>query len=129
MDYLKKMARWLMKYKQVVGVAFGVLPFFAMTAYAQISTGIPPISDADAFHGIICNVFNDMFWVLMSVSIIMIMWAAYLYVTAGDNSEQPSEAKMAILYAIIGIVAALIAKGAPTLVASVFGAASSVKGC
>jgi len=129
---MKKTINWTIQHLQGIGSSLTLVVaflFFAATAHAQISTGIPPITNTAAFHSIICNIFNVMFWVLISVSVIMILWAAYLYVFSEGQSERPSEAKMAILYALFGIVAALLAKGAPSLIANLFGVASSVHGC
>jgi hypothetical protein len=68
-----------------------------------------------------------MFWVLIAVSVIMVMWAAYLFVTARDDAEQVTEAKKTRFYAAFGILAGLIAKGFPVLVGSIFG--QSISGC
>jgi hypothetical protein len=60
----------------------------------------------------------------------MVIWAAYLYLTARDDAEQVTEAKKALFYAALGIVAALLARGFPVLVASIFSnGASGVQGC
>jgi hypothetical protein len=100
------------------------LPFvFAMPALAAVT-----ITNVAGVHSAICNVFMWMFWILISVSVIMIMWAAYLFVTAKDDAEQVTEAKKAMLYAAVGIVAALLADGFPSLIASIF-SVSGVQGC
>ena len=57
----------------------------------------------------------------------MVMWAAYLFVTAKDDAEQVTEAKKSLLYAAVGILAGLIARGFPVLVGSIFGQA--ISGC
>jgi len=96
---------------------------FALPASAQIT-----ISNTQGAHAAICNVFTWMFWILLSVSIIMILWAAYLFVTAQDDASQVTEAKDAMLYAAVGIVVALLARGFPLVVGSVFGA-QGLQGC
>jgi hypothetical protein len=100
--------------------------FFAVPAFAQ-TTAV--IKNTAGVHNQICNVFNVMFGILIFVSIIMILWAAYLYLTAKDDEEQVTEAKKAIFYAAIGIVAALLAKGFPLMVAGIFSGAQGVQGC
>ena len=95
---------------------------FAVPVFAQT------ITDTNGARTAICNVFNAMFDVLIVVSTIMILWAAYLFVTAKDDAEQVTEAKKSMLYAAIGIVVALLARGFPTLVAGIFGA-SGITGC
>ena len=58
----------------------------------------------------------------------MIIWGAWLYLMVGEDPKKASDAKMTILYAVIGIVIALSAKGFPLVVASVFPNAS-VRAC
>jgi cell division protein FtsW (lipid II flippase) len=102
---------------------FSVLPlfFFAIPVFAQ------SIANTAQVHTQICNVFIWMFWVLIAVSVIMILWAGYLYVTARDDAEQTTEAKKAIFYAALGILAALLARGFPSVVAGIF--SQTAQGC
>lgn len=131
MIHLNGFRSWTIQHAQGIGslAVFVIGLGAAVVANAQISTGIPPITNTTALHSIICNIFGDMFYVLLSVSVIMALWGAYLYVFSEGDAERPSEAKMALLYAAIGLVVGLMAKGAPFLIASLFGASSSVKGC
>lgn len=100
---------------------------FAIPAFAQTT---PVITNAAGAQKQICNVFNDMFGVLIFVSIMMVLWAAYLYLTARDDAEQITQAKKAIFYAAIGLVVAFIARGFPVLIAGIFpGGAQGVTGC
>ncbi len=97
---------------------------FPAVAFAQ------NITDTAGVHAEICNVFDWMFWVLISVSMIMILWAAYMYATAAGDEEQASQAKRAIFYAAIGVAVALLARGFPLLVGSIFpGGTRGVSGC
>ncbi len=100
-----------------------VLPAFAQTQPVVIS-------NAAGARTQICNVFNTIFWALISVSTIMVLWAAYLYVTARDDAERTTKARRVILYAAYGITAGLLARGFPLMVASIFpGGTQGVQGC
>jgi hypothetical protein len=77
--------------------------------------------------GNLCAILDWMFWISLCVSIIMVLYAAYLYAFAQDDAEKVTTAKRAIFYAAIGILVALFAKGFPSLVGSVFG--QSVSTC
>ena len=102
----------------------------ATSFIVPILAGAQVISDAAGVHTEICNVFTWMFWVLLSVSMIAILWAAYLYATAEDDAEKTTQARRIILYAAIGIAAALLARGFPLVVASIFpGGTQGVQGC
>jgi hypothetical protein len=91
---------------------------FFSPAFAQST---PVITNAQGVKQQLCNVFTWMFWILFSVSVIMVFYAAFLYVTAQDDSEQVSRAKMTIFYAAIGIAVALLALNFPHIIGSVFG--------
>ncbi len=125
MDFLQKLDAWTILRREAIGAGAAVLfSLSAATAFASagapISTGIPVLSNAAGATALLCNIMNAMFWVLLAVSIIMILWAAFMYMTAGDDAQKPSQAKMALLYAVIGIVVALAAKGFPGIIASIF---------
>lgn len=61
-----------------------------------------------------------MFYILISIAIIMVLWAAYNYLVAGDDTEKVSRATKTITYAAIAVVVALLAKGFPVLIGSIF---------
>ena len=86
------------------------------------NTPPPPITTVSGLVNLMCNVFGWMFYILIALSIIMVVIAGFNYVTAGDNSEKVSKATKMILYAAIGVAAALLAKAIPLIVASFLGA-------
>jgi type IV secretion system pilin len=89
-------------------------------AFAQSSnTPSVKISTVGGLIGILCTIFGWMFYILIVISLIMIILAAFDYVTAGDNSEKVSTARKKIMYAAIGLVVALLAKGLPLIVGNV----------
>jgi len=93
---------------------------------ANAATSAPVIvSDVNNLGtGLFCPIEDWMFWILLAVAIIMIFWAAYLYVTAGDDTEKVHKGTRTITYAAIAIVVALLAKGFPLLVGSLYGQGS-----
>ena len=97
-----------------------VLTVHATSASESGSSGISVTSVSDLNRKILCPVFDTMFWILMGVSIIMIMWAAFTYVRAQDDSTKVSQATKTITYAVVGIVVALVAKSVPNLVGTIF---------
>ena len=99
-----------------------------MIALPALAAG-PVITNTAGVRSELCNVFGIMFEVLIAVSVIMVLWAAYLYATAGDDMEQVSHAKQAIFYAAIGIIVAFLANGFPLLVGSIFPGVAGIQGC
>ncbi len=57
---------------------------------------------------------------VFALAVIFILYAAFLFITAGGNDEQIKKAKGALLYGIIGVVVALLAYGAVPLIRSFF---------
>jgi hypothetical protein len=122
--------RRLWRASLLAGGFFSSLVMFLASLATPALAATPIISDTAGAHTQICNIFTWMFWILISVSIIMVMWAAYLFVTAQDDAEQITEAKKAIFYAALGIVAGLLARGFPLMVASIFpNGTQGVQGC
>ncbi len=73
-----------------------------------VSSGLTSLSQVEgSLNRIVAFLFNT-FWV---VAVGMLIWAAILFLTAGDNKETIEKAKKMILYAVIAAAAALLASG------------------
>ena len=70
-----------------------------------------------------------MFWILITLSTIIVLYAAFMYMTSQGDEAKVSTATKTITYAAVAIVVALLAKGFPVIVASIVGADLSGKGC
>ena len=55
------------------------------------------------------TIVNTMLFVVGAVAVIMIVYAGFRYVTSGGNSANVTAAKNTILYAVVGVVVALLA--------------------
>jgi len=75
---------------------------------------------SDISTNVLCPIFNAIFYVLMFVSILMILWAAFTYMRAEDDSERVTRATKTITYAVVGIAVALCARAAPIVIGSIF---------
>ncbi len=74
--------------------------------------------DENVVYGILERVISILFYVLMFLAIIMILIAAFNYATSGGDSEKVDKAKSAILYAVIAVAIAILARSIPYLVKS-----------
>ncbi len=91
------------------------------TALAASTSGATsPITDASDLQEFLCSVVDWFFWIIIIVSVIMVLYAAFEYVTAGDDTEKTSRARRTLTYAAVGVAVALLAAGFPSIVASVF---------
>jgi hypothetical protein len=97
---------------------FFILPIVVIRVFAQgewVSErlGRPP-APIETFSGTYFTVVNFVNWMMVIFWILavgFVMWAAFLYLTAGGNEEKITEAKKRLIYAFIAAVIALVATG------------------
>ncbi len=99
----------------------GLLTGLAQVFYvSDAHAAWPPVDAKDAVK-ILCKVGTYMFWILIALSTVMVLAAAFMYLTAGENAEKVGKAHKTIAYAAVAIIVALLAKGFPALIAGVIG--------
>ncbi len=100
-----------------VGIGFGafLLPAMALAA----DTSIPQV--ALKLDVILQNVLNWMAGIIGLFAVVMLFYAAFMYITGGASPDAVSKAKSALIYAIVGIVVALLAWTVIPLIKSIFG--------
>jgi hypothetical protein len=104
-------------YKSIL-LSSPLLPFiaFAQTPPAQPFYQNPITytgSDGKAIHNIpqfLLAMVDLAFLVIMPIIVIFIIYAGFLFLTAGDNESKVSTAKKALLWALVGAAVALGAK-------------------
>ena len=86
-------------------------------ALAQIPTDI--IDEPGKIVGILNTVAGWLFTILFALAVVMIVYAAFLYLTAAGSPDRLTSAKKTLIYAIVAIVVALVAGGIPLLIESI----------
>jgi len=89
-------------------------------ALAATLPGLDVKTVSDFGSVVICNVANWMFWILMGISVVMVLSAAYRYVISSGDAEKIKDANKTMAYAAVAIVIALLARGFPFILTSVF---------
>lgn len=86
------------------------------SASAQVSSGINAATtnemknkQIDGNNGVIRTVSNILIWVVGIVSVIMIMWSGFKYITAAGDTSKVASAKSSLIYAIVGLIVAIMA--------------------
>ncbi len=92
--------------------------FFVSPASAALTINSP----TDINTQVLCPIAAYMFWILIGLSVIMVIYSAFMYLTSQGETEKVSKATHTITYAAVAIVVALLARGFPALVASIVGA-------
>lgn len=59
--------------------------------------------------GVFNTIVNVLLFLIGAISVIMIVFAGFKYATSGGDSGKVTEAKNTIMYAVIGIIVALLA--------------------
>lgn len=73
-----------------------------------VSAGGGSGSTGDSLKGMIQTVVTTLLFIVGAVSVIMIIYGGFRYVTSGGDSNSVTSAKNTILYAVIGLVVALL---------------------
>jgi len=112
--------------KKILGImsAVAIAGMFAMPVLAQditVSPQAPPAYTATEALGIITTVINYAFGFLLAVAVLMLILAAYLFVTAGGDPEKVGKANKMLMYALIGIAIAVVVRGLIALVGLMLG--------
>ena len=113
---IKSMLRALLPSIAMAVVVFGVYLAPAVGAFdsgiqsgAAAARGDDQTADLFGQTGIFRTITNVLLFILGAVSVIMIIIGGLRYVISGGNSTAVTAAKNTILYAIVGVIVALLA--------------------
>ena len=98
--------------KVAIGAGLGaslLLPLLAMAQPQPPALPGPVISSPADISKIITSVYNGVTGTILLIAIIMILYAAFLYMTAGASETTMGKAKTALIYAVVGLVIAILA--------------------
>ena len=102
-----------------------VLP---LAGLAQVTPELPPesaptvITTAGGLIDLIERIGNWVFAFLLAVAGVFLIYAGFLWVTAGGSPENVTKARTMLINALIGVAIALLARGAIAVVRGVIGA-------
>jgi len=94
---------------------------------AQLDTlpGSSKIQNADNIVTFLTSLLNWVFGILLIVSVAMILYAGFRYITAAGDEGKVKSAKKTLTYALIGIGIALLSKAIVLVIASVVGVSTT----
>ena len=119
-------ARFLFIGEFVIGGVIAILGN-GIVAHAQQATPAPaPIQTWPQVMIAICTFVGYFFWFIMTLASIMVIVAAYQYITAQDDTEKTSKARRTLTYAAVGVAVALLALAFPMIVGSLISPSSSL---
>jgi len=77
--------------------------------------------------GVIQTIINVIFFLIAALCVIFIVWGGFTYMTSRGDSKKVESAKNTILYAIIGLVIAILAYAIVFWVLDIFGKAPAAE--
>lgn len=75
----------------------------------------------DSLQALLDAIINFIFWIGMTLAPVILIIAGFLYVTSAGDPKKVETAKRMILYALIGLVILLLAKGFVVVLKSIIG--------
>jgi energy-coupling factor transporter transmembrane protein EcfT len=103
----------------------GALMFRAIEALAD------PIAATvkDVKEKVLCRIVDWGFYIFIVVAVIMVLWAAYIYITSQGDKEKVGTGHRTLAYAAVAIAVAIFAKAFPIIIGSIFVSDTSGWGC
>jgi len=107
--------------KAGIGIALGLtlLPFLALAQVGQVPG--PIITSPTQISDLVQKILNWVGGIVMTISLIMLLWAAILFLTAGQSETAHSKAKNVLIYAIVGIAVAILAFSVQPFLTTILG--------
>ncbi len=106
-------------------IAIVAAPMMGLVANAQEGPpsmpGEGPITSLTEAKTVLENILGWVYTFFFIVAAIMILVAAFQYLTAGGNEEKVKKAKNSLIYAVIAIAIALVAMGVDNIIANIVG--------
>lgn len=96
-----------------------ILPAFA--GAVQLETPTQVTLDVNFMLNILSNAVSWLFTIFMVFAVIMLIVAAFKYLTSGGDAARVKDATRAVIYAVVAIAVALLAASARFLVESLLG--------
>ncbi len=106
--------------------SLGVKIFFCSVILSPVFAPVFTLAEDDPLKGlpkdaagvmqVLGNITNWLFTGILIISVIMIIVAAYKYLFSGGSEEATSAARKTIVYAVIALAVAMLAKGVAPLV-------------
>ena len=106
--------------------AYAAIDCLPNNPFCNTPSGLQNIRNLIFLLGDIRNWIAAIFVILATI---LFLWAAFLFITAGDDSTRVTKARKFLIWALIGVVIALFAYGILTFVNSLLGGSGGSSGC
>lgn len=80
-----------------------------------------PIAPYNTIEDVAVNITNFLLWIIGTISVLVLVFAGFTYVTSTGNEQEIEKAKTRMTYAILGLLLAIIAWAVVYTILSQFG--------
>lgn len=89
-------------------------------------SGIPAsnVTTVTGIFNIICALLGWMFILFIILAVVFVIVAAFKYLTAGGDAEKVGTANHMLIYAVVAVAVAVLARAIPVIVANFFNASA-----
>lgn len=95
--------------------------FVAKAAFTRSTLPGNVGADSRGLITILCGILNAIFNIFIVLAIALVLYAAFLYLTAGGSPEQVNKATKTLTFAAVAILVAILAKGFPLIIGKIIG--------
>ena len=113
-----------MKKQVLKGLTVAAILVLPLIAGAQANTVPTGLTSLDQIYDVIVTVADYIFAFLLILAVIFILFAAFQYLTSAGDEGKVSSAKSALIYALVAVAVALLAKGLLSVVGNLLGVGS-----
>ncbi len=82
-------------------------------ASAQVSSGINAATTSEmqgkSVNSTVGSIVNILLWVVGILSVTMIVWSGFKYITSAGDTSKLASAKSTLIYAVVGLIIAIMA--------------------
>ena len=116
----------------MLGLVILLMPMVAgaqtQNPFGQTSVGGPGASGSEVnsvgdIFQVLCRVLGWLFVFFIAIAVIFVIYAGWKYLTAGGEEEKIKEANRTLIYAVVAMVVAVLARSIPYVVANFVGGA------
>ncbi len=113
-----------------LSLAMPIVTFAQIGNIAPPAPVVPQFTNLGGIYGFICSVIVSwLFFLLLAVAVIFIILAAFKYLTASGDAEKVKAASHQLIYAVVAVVVALLARSLPLLIQSILSAGVTTPVC
>jgi hypothetical protein len=89
----------------------------------------PNVTTVSGVFTVLCQVLGWFFILFIILAVVFVIVAAFKYLTAGGDAEKVGTANHMLIYAVVAVVVAVIARAIPVIIANFFSAGGNTFAC